>query len=1786
MSTEVEMGNWEPSKAKPNVTFSEMADQEYDRYNKAEKLSAYTEGVIGAYDRRNDDVLKATGEKLFNPLRDIPDNDSLAEMQAAYREHVGAGNVDKSRAVFQQEWFASEYDRRLREIQDRYPQHGGVIKSDRSPVLDHAEIAQAAERKSADIAERLGMVDVRDGRPGLKYVPVLPDIANLVANTATNPTATVAQFWGGFKAQMQDPVEATMNLLGFGAGKASMSVLKTALLNAGANAAIEAAAQPMRQYNRKELGLEYGWERALADISGAAATGALLDAGVRIPYRAAVTRFGKDAPAGEMFSKHGRGGILTDAIEQTTPITPIVREQITPAELEKARAGDIDAIEAIAKKTGAIDDLGVKGALDYAKLGGKIDDAMVERFKAMGVDHGEMMATLKAAIDIGGNGYVRVPDPIPQAKAPLDTAGAAELATRLQEIEQRLAEAPQEVRQAVLSGVATGIPEIVQAARAALSGDLEGMRKAVADAGGEQIVADRVTVHTSTNPIAVARALRRSPDVMDSTVPMRSDFMRMARAISKLDDAAFEMLLRGEAHPMAGHIVADNVPPGQHAEVLRQVSKFRDIDDARAAVPDLVREPSQVSEPDAGIRVSDPSGPEAKAQVDALEKAHAKEVEAATAPAKRREELEAQIEKLRGEIARGETEPEAAKPAKPAEPENTERVTTPDGTRSYPVTFEVVDASTLRAASGELQPRDRSTRAASAVQVQEMAANLNPDLLTRSALSDRGAPIVDETGTVLSGNGRMSVITLASQSKSPGYDAYLKMLRDEGYKIDGMKQPVLVRRLIGLDQEAKRDFAVRSNYDDKLGMSASELARVDRDLISDDALALLDPDGEAGIASAANRPFVRAIMSKMSAAQRGGLVGESGEITPSGVTRIEGAIFAKAYGDKSLVNKIVEDQEGAGIRNALLSAAPAWAQMRSVASPEYDITPNLVEAVGAVAKMRAERVKPNEYFAQQDAFATRSPLNESLAKLFYNESGSRAAAWRRTRDDIKAYARIAMDRANAVADLMGEKLTPLDIIGGQLRARVDDQPAMFAIREGGIDGVTDSKSLAKAGGFDTSMVLYHGTGDQIDAFSLRKAQDKEGRQRGLGLGKGKIYLTGNKWSAGQWALQAPERGLGKKPNVIPVYVKGNLLDEKVYQAKFKELSGGRDLWDSTLEMKERDGFIAQTDKWAQSEGYAGIRQAWTDQATGEILEVGQVAMFKPQNIRSVNAAFDPSKSDSPNLMFALKDGEPTLSKQAELRKLERELEALQAEQAVTLNDPALYRMVMDRAAVQRRLDIRRAIDDALRLGDRMLPEGTKVDIRTDEMRDPATGSLLDASSDMTTGDVALASYALNPAGRMGHEAVHTLVTRGHISPEEITLLAQMARERGLFSSEARYRDAYAGRDNLDALINEEAAAHAIEARINGTDIGPANTMADRIKQIIERIRNALDGYGFKTADDVARAIINGEAAQRTASVEWMRNADIAAASVKDGKVYAFGGERAKTADLDALSRAKSMADAGDDRTKIWTDTGWFKGVDGKWRFEIDDSSAVLNDTGKRRNALAEAVSHKEFFDAYPMYNDRDGFNLSTKMHYLAPTSRILGGGEAIWRGFWDGVGVRDDLSPIETLSGTLHEMQHAAQDVEEFAKGSSFSRKDPDAYWRSGGEVEARAVETRMDLTPSERRARPPWLDYDVEESQQIVRMFALADADTGRSMRADLDALGYYSKALEAAKAMKQAKGTPEQMLVNIRSVNADFDPAKSSSPNLLAALRDAPPIDPLKTDMAIVDRMNTLKELIEACR
>lgn len=85
----------------------------------------------------------------------------------------------------------------------------------------------------------------------------------------------------------------------------------------------------------------------------------------------------------------------------------------------------------------------------------------------------------------------------------------------------------------------------------------------------------------------------------------------------------------------------------------------------------------------------------------------------------------------------------------------------------------------------------------------------------------------------------------------------------------------------------------------------------------------------------------------------------------------------------------------------------------------------------------------------------------------------------------------------------------------------------------------------------------------------------------------------------------------------------------------------------------------------------------------------------------------------------------------------------------------------------------------------------------------------------------------------------------------------------------------------------------------------------------------------------------------------------------------MAGENAKTAALDKLEQAKATAEDRS-REEIYKATGWFKGQDGKWRFEIPDNleaislDKLLND---KRAKLGEIYDNPQLFEAYPDLKD-------------------------------------------------------------------------------------------------------------------------------------------------------------------------------------------------------------------------
>ncbi|MDR6266536.1 hypothetical protein [Roseobacter sp. N2S] len=333
--------------------------------------------------------------------------------------------------------------------------------------------------------------------------------------------------------------------------------------------------------------------------------------------------------------------------------------------------------------------------------------------------------------------------------------------------------------------------------------------------------------------------------------------------------------------------------------------------------------------------------------------------------------------------------------------------------RRISVQYEVVDASLLQRASGDLQPRDR-TRAASDEQISQIAASLDPERLMPSPEADRGTPIVGPDNVIESGNGRVAAIERAAEFHPDRYQAYVDRLRQDFDVPDGVSTPVLVaRRTSDLDGTARRDFVNEANQSTIARMSSTERASADARGLNDDVLAGFKPGFDLN--SAENQRFTQGVLATIPQAERAGLITADGRLNAEGIGRVRDAVFARAFDNAQLLAKFTEEggADLRGITEALADAAPAWAQLRSdVASglvrPELDVTDNLMDAVATIAEARATAAREGapvstvlrELVENGDLIdGPVDPVTAGLIDVFY--AGNRA----RSKDDVSTILR-------------------------------------------------------------------------------------------------------------------------------------------------------------------------------------------------------------------------------------------------------------------------------------------------------------------------------------------------------------------------------------------------------------------------------------------------------------------------------------------------------------------------------------------------------------------------------------------------------------------------------------------------------------------------------------------------------------------------------------------------------------------------------------------------------------
>ena len=292
----------------------------------------------------------------------------------------------------------------------------------------------------------------------------------------------------------------------------------------------------------------------------------------------------------------------------------------------------------------------------------------------------------------------------------------------------------------------------------------------------------------------------------------------------------------------------------------------------------------------------------------------------------------------------------------------------------------------------------------------------------------------------------------------------------------------------------------------------------------------------------------------------------------------------------------------------------------------------------------------------------------------------------------------------------------------------------------------------------------------------------------------------------------------------------------------------------------------------------------------------------------------------------------------------------------------------------------------------------------------------------------------------------------------------------------------------------------------------------------------------------------------------------------------------RTARMDNLSVARKMEEEKKDAKAIKMATGWERGADGKWRYEMPD--AKIKDTMdvggghivKRYEddmlwnggKLSKVIDAPELFKAYPQLKD-------VRIETDAIMNDMPSNGE--YNSKTNTITIHaDELKYMNSILN--HEIQHAIQDIEGFAKGGSprlvrgevkkklnevtkqirqlraegkedeakalveknrglynaYQKNDDyNSYKSLAGEVEARNVSARLNMTPEERRKSLAESTEDVARKDQIF----LGVGDVSFSLRDMADGKG--SGAADMAEDLKSLN-TPDEVDDAIKTAIEDM--------------------------------------------
>jgi hypothetical protein len=258
--------------------------------------------------------------------------------------------------------------------------------------------------------------------------------------------------------------------------------------------------------------------------------------------------------------------------------------------------------------------------------------------------------------------------------------------------------------------------------------------------------------------------------------------------------------------------------------------------------------------------------------------------------------------------------------------------------------------------------------------------------------------------------------------------------------------------------------------------------------------------------------------------------------------------------------------------------------------------------------------------------------------------------------------------------------------------------------------------------------------------------------------------------------------------------------------------------------------------------------------------------------------------------------------------------------------------------------------------------------------------------------------------------------------------------------------------------------NTLKRKVNGLLDDPRGSLEQFVGQLNDQMtqnNSNMDkaGWGLgkqpfvSVLADNRPSIGNGSALAVTPQQREQAQAQVSSDAANAGLAAMFVGKGSKTWDAVNAKKAEELAAKGVEPRAIWSETGTWKGPDGKWRQEIPDNAATLPFSGDRSARADMVLKHKDLYSAYPEFAGKS---------FTIDSALGKSNGDFNPNNYQIRVGSPDK-------STALHEFQHAIQENEGFARGGSPSEFNQQDVAEKARDMLSwqREVKSRLEKNPA-----------------------------------------------------------------------------------------------------------------------